>query len=63
MRDTSSVYHIDMLDAEVRENFSEDEPRVFETEGDLRTFPTEDQACAKQRSYRIAIGADPVTGE
>ena len=62
-RDTSSVYHIDMLDMEYRENFSDNLPWIWESEGDLQTFATEKEACARQRIHRELLSLNPITGE
>ncbi len=62
MTDSSSVFHIDMLDQAHRANFSDAAPWIFETDGDRKTFATEDEACAAQRGLRAAMGFDPMTG-
>lgn len=64
-QDTSSVFHIEMLDEYhaglLRLQFPQKE-WLFETDDALEAFATEDDACAAQRAHRSTNGVDPVTG-
>lgn len=60
--DTSSVFHIDMLDKNDRANFSIDAPWLFQTDDGIVAFVTEADACLAQRVYRRAKGLHPTTG-
>lgn len=63
MTDTSSVFHLQMLDAEHRANFDAGKPWLFETHDTLMQFETEEAVCDAQREYRTARGFDPLTGK
>ena len=60
--DTSTVFHIDILDAEFRKDHNEDEPWIFETDEGQESFRTERGACNAQCRYRIERGFNPITG-
>jgi hypothetical protein len=61
--DTSTVFHISILDADIANDHNPAEPWIFETEEGQTSFPTEDEACSMQRNYRRARGFDPLSGE
>lgn len=62
-RDTSSVCHVDMFDAEYRASFYPATPWIFETDKTIQAFATEEEACAEQRQHRQRHGFNPMTGE
>lgn len=63
-QDDSNVFHIDALDAQFRAAFDTAKPWVFEFEDSgQECFATEEEACARQRSYRQGRGFNPMTGE
>jgi hypothetical protein len=61
--DNSSVFHVSMLDEAHRKQFPPDKPWLFQIDDDLICCATEDEACGVQRTYREAMGFDPITGE
>jgi hypothetical protein len=71
MKDTSTVFHIDMLDEEFQEDFDPREPWVFEADAPVgadietveRCFADEASACAYQRQWRKENGFDEMTGQ
>lgn len=62
-QDDSCVFHIDILDEDIRAAWGQSRPWVFETDEDNSSFATEAEACKAQRDYRVAHGFDPITGE
>lgn len=67
MSDTSSVFHISILDTEFQAAHDPATPWLFEyehgSEGGQIAFATEEEACKMQRDYRRAHGFDPLSGE
>lgn len=61
--DTSTVFHIGLLDAEFAAAHDPAEPWIFETDDGQFSCSTEAEACALQRNYRRARGYDPLSGE
>ena len=61
--DTSSVFHIELLDADIQAAFDQSKPWIFETDLGQWAFATEEEACREQRQYRVETGFDPMTGE
>lgn len=62
-RDTSSVFNIDILDADIRAERDQSKPWVFEWDDGQVDCATEEEACAHQRDYRRERGFDPITGQ
>lgn len=61
--DSSTVFHISILDADIAAERDQSRPWIFETDADQNSFATEDEACAVQRDYRRERGFDPISGE
>lgn len=61
--DTSTVYNINILDEEYAKVFLCHKPWIFETDEQQLCFKTENEACAKQRDYRVQKGFNKYTGE
>lgn len=59
-----NVFSKDMLDEEHAKLLGDDKPWLVEFEdGGIETYASEDEACERQREYRIQHGLDEMTGE